>query len=63
MARTNRISFRINEEERATLNTFADQNHVVPSQALRMLIGLCPALAQARRGNHAPQKIDVQSRQ
>jgi hypothetical protein len=63
MARTNRISFRVNEKERATLHLFADHNHVVPSQALRMLIELCPALAQAGRENHAAQKSDVQSRQ
>jgi hypothetical protein len=50
MARSKRLTFRLDEKELAALNGFADDRHVLPSEALRMLIEVGATLTQARAG-------------
>jgi hypothetical protein len=51
MARARRFTVRLNEQELAALNGFADLKRVLPSEALRLLIEVCAALNLGHEGH------------
>jgi hypothetical protein len=58
MARTRRFTVRLDEQEFAALNGYAECRHVLPSVALRALIAIGSVVLQARRDDGVGQERD-----
>jgi hypothetical protein len=56
MARKRRFTVRLDEQEVAALNGYAECRHVLPSVALRALIAIGSAVLHARRDDNGEQE-------